>query len=626
MSEKSIVDQVVAAKSDAEARAKVKSGTVQSGKAKRKVTKASLYRVNGNGVERKVEFKKDGIWQTNWEWICGPLHIVARGRNRNRGGWALLLEWFDHDGKQIEWLMPMHHLAEIGNTVISELMDGGLAIKPGREAKNYLLDYLKSADTDKRVLSVDRIGWHGDSYVLPDKQISPNEDGERVVMEGAEGLDHSFNVEGDLSNWQTNVAAQAQGNSRLVFSISAALAAPLLRVTDEQGGGFHFRGGSSMGKTTALRVAGSVWGGGGLSGFIKSWRTTDNASEGLALNSNDCLLPMDELSQADPKSLSATIYMLSNGIGRFRMSKEAKLRPAQSWTVMVLSTGEMTIAEKLREVGKRSTTGMDVRLVDIPAEAGAGMKMLEDIHGADSPKEFADQINKSANTYYGNAGRAYVAELVKDLPGCKEKMDQLRKMFVNEVVPAGADPQIGRVADRFSLVAAAGEDATVLGITGWQPGEAKAAAKRCFEDWLSERGGIGSGELADACKRILEEIETYGDANFQNFRIESRSLRTMTRTGWVERLESTDGHAAGSVFYFHSTGMKRVLAGLSFRSVVAQLLEVGVVVGGYEKRSGHADKIKVANPPKKVPILDETWRLYKIDKKVLEGQTVQADA
>ena len=36
-------------------------------------------------------------------------------------------------------------------------------------------------------------------------------------------------------------------------------------------GGFHFRGGSSIGKTTTLQIAASVW---GNRDFIRSWRAT----------------------------------------------------------------------------------------------------------------------------------------------------------------------------------------------------------------------------------------------------------------------------------------------------------------------------------------------------------------
>jgi uncharacterized protein (DUF927 family) len=51
-----------------------------------------------------------------------------------------------------------------------------------------------------------------------------------------------------------------------VLAISAAFAGPLLNLIDAESGGFHLRGASSIGKTTALVLAGSVWGGGGVKG------------------------------------------------------------------------------------------------------------------------------------------------------------------------------------------------------------------------------------------------------------------------------------------------------------------------------------------------------------------------
>ena len=46
-----------------------------------------------------------------------------------------------------------------------------------------------------------------------------------------------------------------------------------------EGGGLNFRGPSSIGKTTLLQVGGSVWGGGGLAGYVPTWRTADNGLE-----------------------------------------------------------------------------------------------------------------------------------------------------------------------------------------------------------------------------------------------------------------------------------------------------------------------------------------------------------
>lgn len=73
-----------------------------------------------------------------------------------------------------------------------------------------------------------------------------------------------------------------------------------------ESGGFHFRGSSSSGKTTALHLAASVFG--QPSRYIRLWRTTANGLEGLAALHNDSLLILDELSQADPKEAGEAAY------------------------------------------------------------------------------------------------------------------------------------------------------------------------------------------------------------------------------------------------------------------------------------------------------------------------------
>ena len=628
MSEKDIIDAVTEAVEVAEDKAKDHPKKGAKRVHLKKATRASLYREGRSGIERKLIIENDdGIKSTKWEVFCGPLQIVAYGRYRDEGGWALLLRWWDRDAKEVEWLMPMRHLADTGNALVSELMDGGLEIKPGRKSREYLLDYLRSAETSERVLTVDRIGWQGagqdQSYIFPDGQVTNQKNPERVIMQGTHRRSHAFNISGDCEEWKDRVAKLASGNSRLVFAISAAFASVWLRPMQDDGGGFHFRGDSSMGKSTALILASSVWGGGGVSGFTRSWKTTANALEIMASQSNDCLLPLDEISQADPKSLSDVIYMLANGFGKERQNKEGQLRDKSVWMVMLLSTGEMSIANKVAEVGQKASAGMDVRLVDIPADAGAGMKMLEDIHGYETPVAFVDDIKKAALEVYGTSGRAYLAEIIKDMDGCRENLKRARDAFQKEVVPEGADSQISRVAARFSLVAAVGEHVSALGLTGWSKGSAKFAALRCFTDWLAERGGITSGEFAEACRRLSVEIETYGDANFQAFRKESRSLRVMCRSGWVEHKEDEEGDAIGSVYYFNSTGMKRILTGMNFKSIIHQLLNAGVFVGGHETQKGQ--RIFVANPSTYIPIIGSAKRAYEVDLEVLEKQNTRPD-
>ena len=59
----------------------------------------------------------------------------------------------------------------------------------------------------------------------------------------------------------------------------------------------------------------------------------------------------------------------------------------------------------------------------------------------------------------------------------------------------GATGEVKRAADRFAVIAAAGELASEWGITGWGAGEATVAAKRCFLDWLNRRGTTGASDV-----------------------------------------------------------------------------------------------------------------------------------
>jgi putative DNA primase/helicase len=161
-----------------------------------------------------------------------------------------------------------------------------------------------------------------------------------------------------------------------MFAIAAAFAPPLLELLGMEGGGIHFRGGSTAGKTTILRAASTVWGGGGQYGFVRTRRATDNALEAIAAIHNNAFLALDEIAEIEPKALFKAAYALANGRQKERMQKTADLRSASTWRLLFMSTGEIGLAEKLSEERMRTTGGQSVRLVEIDADAGQGMGMF----------------------------------------------------------------------------------------------------------------------------------------------------------------------------------------------------------------------------------------------------------
>jgi putative DNA primase/helicase len=63
-----------------------------------------------------------------------------------------------------------------------------------------------------------------------------------------------------------------------------------------------------------------------------------------------------------------------------------------------------------------------------------------------------------------------------------DEIRNIRNKLKERELPKGADGQVKRAFNRFSLVAAAGELATMYGITGWSIGEADKGVIHCFHN------------------------------------------------------------------------------------------------------------------------------------------------
>jgi uncharacterized protein (DUF927 family) len=367
------------------------------------------------------------------------------------------------------------------------------------------------------------------------------------------------------------------GNSRLVFCLSAALAPPLLNLVDAESGGFHLRGPSSIGKSTALHVAGSVWGGGGLKGYIRQWRATDNGLEAVAQAHCDALLCLDELSQVDPRAAGNTAYMLANGMGKSRAGRGGEGRPAAEWRVLFLSNGEIGLATKMAEDGKgrKPTAGQEVRVIDIPADAGAGLGLFETLHEFTDADALARHLKSASSRFYGLPARVFIEVVSANLDDAQQGLRGFCKEYLDEHCPPGADGQVSRVAQRFGLVAAAGELAVALGVLRWDRGEATRAAGACFRAWLDSRGGIEPAEVTTAIAQVRRFIELHGESRFTQW--DSKDLdggrTTINRAGFRK---SMDG--GGVEFYIlPQVWRTEVCEGLDSQAVARFLADRGML-------------------------------------------------
>ena len=450
----------------------------------------------------KLETKPDG--EMNEVRIGPPLSVKGMTRDSEGNEWGLMLEWADPDGKKHTWPMPIELLFRQGADWYSALASGGWFGNPS--ARKKLVDFLSSVRPTRRIRCVPRTGWDNTAYILPDAVYGDTS--ESVVLQSAHHGD-LYRTAGTLDGWK-EIAALSIGNSRLSFALCAAFAGPLLRLAGLEGGGFSFEGGSSSGKTTALQIAASVWGG---PEHVRSWRATDNGLENIAVLHNDNVLILDEVGQVNGKILAECAYMLANGQGKGRSSREGNLRKSHSWRLLFLSSGELGLADKLAENGLKSRGGQEVRFVGLPVDTS----MLTELHGFPHAGAVINRLKELTALHYGHAGRAFLHKLTESdtMTTVLSELQPALANTVNCLVPAGSDGQVRRVAQRFALCGLAGGLAGQMGILP-ADFDAPGCAERCFHDWLAARGGIGASEDAAILAAVRLFIEQHGASRFQD--------------------------------------------------------------------------------------------------------------
>lgn len=553
----------------------------------------------------------DGVWYTPPAdsgmpfTLCPPLRVTGLARNGQDNEAALLLEFDTPYKKNRHWLMPLPTLAGDGAAYRSALLSQGFMAPTDAKRRALLTQYLQSREPGELVRHVPRVGWHGRVYVLPHETLGSNPTGERVIFHSEAGIEANFNQRGNAEQWRQDLARLCVGNSRAAFAVSVALAGPLLAwAPGTTGGGFHYSGATSIGKTTCFLLAASVWGKGtekDPDSYMQKWRATSNGLEYQGEQHNDCTLILDEVGQMDAGDLGAAVYMLSDGMGKTRGKGMGGLRAKPTWRLLILSSGELTPSQHMETAGKKMRGGQEVRLIPLPTEVAPG-SALETCHEFESGHELSSWVQQHAARCYGQAGRDWIEYLVNHVDGLTTLLRERMDAFETLLLSNGASGQVKRGGRRFALAAVAGELATQAGLTGWPSGESERAARICFDAWLNSRGGTGSSEITSMLRQVRKFIEQHGEARFTWWHRanDDHNAKTLQRAGY-RRMVGSDGtpiktdndhqreygermpvslgeNVSVEYFVFSDTFRSEVCAGQDYQAVCRLLIDRGCLI------------------------------------------------
>jgi uncharacterized protein (DUF927 family) len=541
-------------------------------------------------------------------------------------GWGWLIKFDNPDRASVEEVVPASVLQDDPAKIAAALADLGFTIDATPSARRSFVQHLNRTEPMARITLAARTGWVGVggkvAFIVPGAVIGgdPNE---RVIL--SKEITAPFAQLGSLDDWKENIAKPAADHLVLRFAVGLSFGGPLIAITGGESGVFHLYGPSSAGKTTASRVAASSWGSGADGGYIRTWRSTSNALESTLASSSDCLLVLDEVGQVESREIGVIVYMITNSRRKERLTKAVLPRSAFRWRTLVLSTGEVPIAARLNEEtprgGRRGVrAGHLVRAVDIRVNRAHGV--FDNPYPNFDPEALADSLKAASSRFHGTAGPEFVRQLLDQKITAKaitEKTDAFTAKALEGVNDASG--QVKRVAQRFGLVAAAGELAVEFGLVPWKESVPTADAVTLFKSWLAARGGAGQIEDQQILEQAQRVIESSGGARFEEMDPPETDLGDKIRLPEIrDRLGYRKGAGDDRRWLVLPQAWKdEFCRGFDPRDVATVLAERGVLERGSDGKFSRVERIpndstaKTVSNTKTIPA-----RVYVITTKVFE--------
>ena len=268
--------------------------------------------------------------------------------------------------------------------------------------------------------------------------------------------------------------------------------------------------------------------------------------------------------------------MLANGSGKTRANLQGEARPTVYFRLLFLSSGELTLADKVAEDGRHAqvTAGQQVRVVDLRVDTLGKTGIVSDMHGFNSSQDFVNALKSAASENYGWPIHRFLELLLASMTDSKADVELVSQAFMKDCLPAGdVDGQVRRVAQRFALVAAAGELAIKFGVLPWKAGDAVKAVRLCFDSWLGQRGSTASMEIEAVTTRIRGYIQSYGPSHFAENGGDAGTKTYGELDGFVHNT------AQGAKLYcFFPSSFAKVCSGINEHTARRVLKEEGYLV------------------------------------------------
>lgn len=369
--------------------------------------------------------------------------VTARFESLTDGTQGLDVMWNSHNGTR---KVSNTRSTFVDSKKIINLSDYGLPVHSGnaRNLATYISRFESANEQNLETRQVsNQLGWTKGGFLLGDMfigdkevQFQPKDGGDAQI---AKGFHTNGTMEGTI-----DVLNKIKQFPMVKMAIYAALSAPLLKKWNESPYIFELAGTTSRGKTTALRIAASLYGCPDESkpGFFRQWNATKVSLERYASIMNNLPLFIDDTKNGDAdRVIKPMIYQFASGQGKGRGSTQG-MQISANWQTVLLSTGEQKITSFAKDGG-----------------AVARVLSMEGSPFTDTDINAAREVqnlNKQVSEHYGHVAEPWIRFLqTTDMKPWKKKFASTGDKYTQLAHDAG--PVAMRLSRIMALIDVVGE-------------------------------------------------------------------------------------------------------------------------------------------------------------------------
>ncbi len=424
-----------------------------------------------------------------WEHLCGVLKPLGAAVDTEGRviGYRVGLE--DQHCRRKAITIPSRHLTP--QKLHPFLSGQGLPISPFRAELlgPALYEYLYVMGPEKNYPTVEGDGWHMISgpkgteplhvYALGDQLFQRDTSQNRVVRpHHIVGANHP-RADEELTTLLHLIA----NDSLAIFTVCVAAAAVVLRPLRHKTCLVFFVGKSSLGKSTLLKLANSLYG----DSRMLTWQATRNGVSAAMQSFQDRVCVMDEVGQGSGKVFADATYDLTNNSSKLRATPSGGLAATFASVNVVLAAGEESPQTLIRRATGNVSDGQRARLLTIPVHESHGVwSTLGDFpDGAAKSEAVLKLASACAGTFITRFAQAVVDEVREMADDFAQHADRI-KQELGKDVDLQSDPVAHRVLEDFVVLLYAGLVARKANVVPWRRAQIVKAVQHAFALWHRE--------------------------------------------------------------------------------------------------------------------------------------------